>query len=42
MMSEDYNKLQVESGGDISKAKEYNNVIMPYILDIPLDMVCLP
>ena len=39
MLKVDYNKLQVECGGDISKAKEYNNVIMPYLLDIPLDMV---
>ena len=42
MLREDHNKFQVESGGDTSKAKEHNNVIMPYLLDIPLDMVSLP
>ena len=28
-----------KGNGDISKAKEYRNVIEPALLDIPLDMV---
>ncbi len=43
-LREDYNKFLVESKGDINKAKLHNNinVIEPYMLDIPLHMVCLP
>jgi len=29
----------VAAGGDLQKAKEYNNVIAPYFFEIPLDQV---
>jgi len=28
-----------KGGGDINKAKEYNNVINPHFLDVPLEKV---
>ena len=38
-MQEDHKDFMEKGHGDINKAKAYNNVIKPALLDIPLDMV---
>lgn len=39
MLYDDHQRLLYEAGGDISKAKFFNNVIGDPILDIPLENV---
>ncbi len=38
-LKKDYQEFVEKCGGNISRAKEFHNVIQPYILDIPLDKV---
>lgn len=38
-LQHDHTDFLEKGDGDINKAKEYNNVIKPALLDIPLDMV---
>lgn len=38
-LQHDYQEFLEKGNGDINRAKEFNNVIGPTLLDIPLDMV---
>lgn len=38
-LQEDYSKFLKVGKGDLKVAKMYNNVIQPYLFDIPLDRV---
>ena len=41
-LQQDLKDFTEKGNGDLNKAKEYNNVIGPPLLDIPLDMVKQP
>jgi hypothetical protein len=40
-LEKDLQQFQGKGMGNITKAKQYNNVIRPAIFDIPLDMVSI-
>ncbi len=39
-LQDDHQKFLEEGGGDLKKAKFYNNVITDHFFDIPIDSVC--